>query len=77
MQVSLNQLVERIHVEGHRVTATEAADRGPGAAHGYEGAFLFPTMPIKELIRSISPVYCRESEPGTIRPRSTDGRWRA
>jgi protoporphyrinogen oxidase len=47
--------VTRIHHDGKRIRAIEARNEETGAAETFEGDYFFSTMPIRELIRALSP----------------------
>jgi len=66
--IVLEQAVQKVHVHEDRMVAVTTADR-KGNSFTYEGEFLFSTMPVRNLIRSLDvpvPAKVREVSDGLI-----------
>jgi protoporphyrinogen oxidase len=50
--ILMEQAVQEIHTEGRRLAGVTAKS-GDGIAHRYEGDYVFSTMPVQELVRSL------------------------
>jgi protoporphyrinogen oxidase len=53
-QVLTNVEVRRVELAGDRVTAVEAVDRQTGRARVFPADYFFSTMPVQQLVRSLS-----------------------
>jgi protoporphyrinogen oxidase len=67
-EVRMGWRVRRLHVEGERVTAVEATD-AQGQTHRIAADYVFSTMPVRELVRSLDvevPAEIREVADGLV-----------
>lgn len=68
-RIVLNADVQRVLIDGHRITGVEAVDARTGEKTVYRGDYYFSTMPIKDLIRGIVgevPANVRQISAGLI-----------
>jgi len=68
-KILLRQRATKLHVEGSRVTAVDAADMQTGLVHTYRAEYVFSTMPVKELIAALDtdvPANVREVAEGLM-----------
>jgi protoporphyrinogen oxidase len=67
-RILMGQAVEQIHAEGNLVTGVTTADR-QGRQFRYEADFVFSTMPVRDLVRSLRtavPAQVREVSEGLM-----------